>query len=492
MANNRPLAIFRFDAGQDIGGGHAVRSLALADTLAKAGWECVLVTNPEAASAVPAIARSRHKHHSLPDTDDDTREIRALSEPDLLVVDHYARGRDFESKLRGWAKRIAVFEDMPGRPHDCDILIDPTPGRSRADYADLVPENCVFCLGPSHAILRAQFPDVRPEALARREVEDVRRVLIAAGSIDTDNVTETALNVVVSQNPDLAIDVVLGPDGAHLETIRSHVQRLPSHVHLHIDVDDMAGLMTRADLAIGAAGSSAFERCALGLPSIAVLVVDNQKDTAKSLTANGAASIIPMGSDDIAARMESMLRDLIGNREHRVDMAKAAAELCDGDGARRTMLRLLRPAAANDASTVTLRLVEAQDEARLLAWQCDPETRRYARNPNPPTPEEHRAWFASRRGDKDCLLSIVECAGNPAGMLRLDRRREGTEVSILTAPDHQRRGIALAALDLARRALPGDLMIAEALPGNSASHALFRNAGYQPQSNNFYHLPPAA
>ena len=149
----------------------------------------------------------------------------------------------------------------------------------------------------------------------------------------------------------------------------------------------------------------------------------------------------------------------------------------------RVALAVLLPVPARDGRPVTLRLAEPGDAELLLAWQRDPRTRRFARNPEIPTPEEHAAWLADKLADPGCIPAIVLHRDSPAGALRLDRMadpEDGTafEISLSLDPDSYRRGIGRAALALARRLLPNASLKAEVLPENVASQELFKNAGY--------------
>ena len=141
---------------------------------------------------------------------------------------------------------------------------------------------------------------------------------------------------------------------------------------------------------------------------------------------------------------------------------------------------------------VSLRPVEPDDCALMYEWQCDAETRRFARDPSVPTWEQHCAWFKANPG---CVMWVILFRDKPAGVLRFDRRAEqgdAYEISINIAPDMRGKGVAKQALDLGRAALPDSLFIACVLEGNNASHALFRTAGYHQGEDGVYRLPPTA
>jgi RimJ/RimL family protein N-acetyltransferase len=147
---------------------------------------------------------------------------------------------------------------------------------------------------------------------------------------------------------------------------------------------------------------------------------------------------------------------------------------------------------SKDGRAVSLRPAVPGDEMLLYDWQRHPQTRQFARNPQPPTLWEHREWFRQRLESPDCIIRIILYEDKAAGCLRLDRipdeRSSAWEVSINIAPQYYRLGLAKAALSLARAAVPGAELIAHVMPHNKASHALFRAAGFQHGSDGNYHL----
>lgn len=491
------VAVFRCDASPHIGSGHIVRCLALADALRAAGWSCVFAVAPGTVETVSALARSGHQLLELVDA---TREPALLKDvlPQgcaLLVVDHYHRNNEFETACRPWASRILAIDDLADRRHDCDFLLDPTLGRKPADYAAFVPQNCCTLLGPDFALLRPQFLAARPAALERRKTQGAatQRILVSLGGPDPSNLTSKVIKGLILSGVEATIDVVLGGTAPHLEEVHALAASTPLSITLHTAVEDMAGLMSSADLAVGAAGTTSWERCTLGLPSLMLVIADNQELVARSLDQAGAAVCLGRHETVTEEQLAAQVCSLATNPSRRNAMAERAAAVCDGRGTQRTMLALLRPAKNKQGDLVKLRLVTAADEPMILAWQRKPATRRYARNPAVPTATEHHDWMKARLADPDCMFTVVECAQVPAGVLRLDRQNETSntyEISIFVAPELHRRGLGACALALARQLLPGAELIAEVLPENEGSAKLFSQAGYWHHDDGFLHSSP--
>jgi UDP-2,4-diacetamido-2,4,6-trideoxy-beta-L-altropyranose hydrolase len=187
---------------------------------------------------------------------------------------------------------VLVIDDLADRAHDCDLLIDQNIGRNATDYVTRIPRVCDVLAGPTFALLRAQFANERQASLERRRDPVLKRLLISMGGIDARDATSAVvegLNTCEGLAPSLEIVVVMGSHAPSLAKVQKMVRDLPWRSRVLVDLDDMASLMRDSDLAIGAAGSSALERCCVGLPSIVVAVALNQQRILQSLTNTGAA-----------------------------------------------------------------------------------------------------------------------------------------------------------------------------------------------------------
>lgn len=488
MASNGPLAIFRADGNRDIGGGHIARCRALADALQEKGWRVRFAVNRATLDAFPSICQFGEGVIELP-PGDETMDAAHLTNAtqtgacDLLVVDHYGLGRAFESACRPWAKRIMAIDDLADRPYDCEVLLDQTLDRTEDDYRALVPPDTVLLLGPNFALLRPEFAFARDGAIAARRGRDCRRVLVSMGAMDPDNITCRVLDGIARSGCDLATDVVLGDGAPNLKAVEEKVQEMGAGIRLHVGGTNMAELMARADIAVGAGGTMSWERCALGLPSLVIVCFDNQREVGERLGAAGAVSLLgdigTVNGDRIAAELERLMSD----RKAVGTMAAKSACIADGRGAAR-VVDAIDPWPTATADKVRLRPAQDSDCDIMYAWQSHPDTRRHFHNPEVPTLPEHKAWFAACLEDPDCLLNLILCGETPAGVLRLDSAGDvpgaapAFRVSIVIAPDRRGMGIGRAALASARQLVPEAELIAEVLPGNDASHSLFRGAGY--------------
>ena len=161
-------------------------------------------------------------------------------------------------------------------------------------------------------------------------------------------------------------------------------------------------------------------------------------------------------------------------------------------GARQTTLSLLGSLPARDGKHVTLRMAEIEDARQMFHWQIDDRSRRYARNSQKPSWEEHLAWVEKVRKDPTRRLCIIEHANNAAGILRLDQVNSsaGYEVSVVTDPKMYRQGVGLPALFLARAWVPRVPLLAQVLDQNQASLTMVLAAGFVEVSPGHFSTQP--
>jgi len=268
--------------------------------------------------------------------------IRLLgAKPEWLIVDHYAIDQRWHKKLRSYVKNIFVIDDLADRPLDCDMLLDQNLGRESGDYSGLVPDAATIYTGPRYALLRAEFAALREYSLRRRVAPRLNHLLISMGGVDLDNTTgrvlETLKECVLPE--DCKITVVMGPHAPWLEQVRVLSGQMPWQTEVLQNVDNMSQLMVDSDLAIGAAGSTSWERCCLGLPAIIFVLADNQKDIAMSLLEQAAVKSV--NSSQIESLLSVIFSQLIEDATLLGRMSKNAADITDGKGAQKIALSML-------------------------------------------------------------------------------------------------------------------------------------------------------
>lgn len=431
-----------------------MRCLTLAHALAaERQAECAFLSAAGTAETVPALARSGFPILTVEGPAAAAAPELAATWPggaDLVVVDHYGIDAEVECHFRTWAKSVVVIDDLANRRHDCNLLIDQTFGRTADAYRPWVPENCMVLTGSAYALVRPEFAAARPMALARRAAGGpVRRILVSLGLTDLGGVTARVLRTLLAPKLPCAIDVVLGGRAASLAEVRGLAQEYPDvTVHVDLDTREMVRLMVEADLAIGAGGTSTWERCCLGLPSIIFVVADNQVETAERLAKAGANVVIPGSERFDSAAFSSAVRNLASSTTDREGMAKAAGVVCDGNGTGRVVGALVIDVARNVpcAERLFLRPVQDGDCEFLYKWRNDPQTQAMSITTGAVSWDDHVRWFQASLSNPYRILLIGEKWGKRVGVVRFDVHDEAAEVSVTVAPDVRRQGVGRAML----------------------------------------------
>lgn len=484
---------FRVDGSEAIGTGHIVRCLTLADRLSRDGHACQFVVRAHGGTPASLIEARGYPCAILPQADGegcnelahsrwlgtsqarDAAETRAALDGtvDWLVVDHYALDHRWQSELRAVASQILVVDDIADRVHDCDLLLDQNLQGDRDRYAGLVPAGCRLLLGPRYALLAPRFAELRAKAGAMRPDG---AVLVYFGGVDAQGATLTALDALADADlGDRRIDVVVGDLNPHRAAIVEWC-RLRDQAHFHGGGTDMPALMAEASLAIGAAGTTTWERCCLGLPTILVTIAENQRAGALALAREGAAIWVGDHAEISAATLAAALRTLFAAPHLAEVVASSAARLVDGHGAHRVAYAMFSDA-------IDLRPAAADDCDRIWEWRNDDRTRRHSRDPSPVALETHRKWFTSTLSSPDRILLIGECEGDPVGVLRYDRTGDTATISVYLVPGREGRGEGARLIRTGSRWLASHwptvtAIDAEILEINRASAGAFAAAGF--------------
>lgn len=351
---NMNIAI-RADASEKIGTGHVMRCLTLAEELhrqgcrvhficrahpgqlgsmiTKKGFSLTLLPSPEREKKAEMENEDYEVWLGVSQNEDAEQSTEALvSETlDWLIVDHYSLDARWEKKLRPHVSKIMAIDDLANRKHDCDLFLDQNYFRDPVSrYEGLLPEHCQPLLGPKYALLRHEFHQARK--FTRMRGNGIARVLVYFGGNDTGNLTGIVLEAMdCPELRYLLADAVVGPNNPNLEQLKGMALRRPG-TRLHTQPEGFAELMLRADICVGAGGTTTWERLCLNLPSLVITVAENQEAFTSELNKAGYINWI--------GRSQKMNKEII--REALLDMISALhsnyalfPEIVDGKGVNR-------------------------------------------------------------------------------------------------------------------------------------------------------------
>ena len=490
---------FRVDASDQIGTGHFMRCLTLADALKQPGVQIRFISRhlPEYLNDILttkghefALLKSAKNDaemdelaHSLwlgvSQSEDATDSIQTLSDEiwDWLIVDHYALDARWESALRRTAKQIMVIDDIADRQHDCDLLLDQNLyADMQTRYTGKVPTHCQLLLGPRYALLRDEFRELHEHVKPRNG--SVKCVLVFFGGVDADNYTGRAIEALSEADlSGLHVDVVIGSQHPCREQI---IEICAQHEFIcHIQTDKMAELMAAADMAIGAGGSVTWERCCLGLPTLAICTADNQQKQVSDAAREGLL-YAPEIHGDTNQTIYRHTRALIENSCLRQLISRNSMQIVNGRG----VLRVIASLRMND---IEIRMAGPDNSEKLFQWRNYPNIREVSRNADVIDWQNHQSWFATLLADPEKILLIGEHQESPVGVVRFDKQNDEAEISIYLVPEKASSGMGRGLLQSAEQWLMANYpeirkVRAHVLGANERSRGLFSGAGYRIES----------
>jgi UDP-2,4-diacetamido-2,4,6-trideoxy-beta-L-altropyranose hydrolase len=333
-----PRVLVFADSGPRIGGGHVMRCLTLARALIQRGASCAFAATPSTQTILRAFAPPDVQVFPVLDDVDQAPSAAAVwadsFAADWVLLDHYFLSPKQEAALRQ-GRRLAVLDDLADRPRAADLVINPAYGRTTEAYDGRLPPGAAVLSGPAYALVRPEFVHRRAAALAhRREGGHLKHLLISLGLTDVEGITARVVAALRPHIGDMIFDGVLGSAAPSLPALCAAAKTDPC-LRLHIDSHAMAELTAAADIAIGAGGSSVWERAVLGLPAVTVILADNQRPMAQAMARDGLTLAIDAAGPDFAARLAGAVQTLITDAALRRGVSEKSAAACDGLGAER-------------------------------------------------------------------------------------------------------------------------------------------------------------
>jgi UDP-2,4-diacetamido-2,4,6-trideoxy-beta-L-altropyranose hydrolase len=356
---------FRVDASMFIGTGHVMRCLTLATELRLKGAHCFFICRELSGNLIDAIKAAGFLVHPIffessvsnylgsnlnPNSflesqwkEDSDIVLNILGEGvDWLVVDHYYLDERWEKKVLPGCKNLMVIDDLANRPHFCDLLLDQTLGRLPADYRGLISSKTQLFIGPSYALIRPIFRSLREQSIKfRKQKNHVDRLMISMGGVDLDNHTlkilEGLRGAPLPSSSD--IKVVMGANAPWIDSVNRLALNMPWKTEILVNTPNMAELMAKSDLAIGAAGSTSWERCCLGLPTLICVLADNQRMVADKLIAAKSAKEFFLGAE-LKNNLYSLIEWISGGNNLSI-LSGHSLDVCDGEGVYRITEKII-------------------------------------------------------------------------------------------------------------------------------------------------------
>jgi len=474
--------IIRADASIQIGAGHVLRSLALAQAWKDGGGHAIFVMAMESSmieerlqSEGMEVAHLSTQGGSAEDAIQ-TRSLARKRGATWVVLDGYQFGADYQRIIKDAGLRLLVIDDNGhSEAYYADLVLNQNLHAHQGLYVNIEPY-ALTLLGNRYVLLRREF--LKWRGWGRQIPGVAHKVLVTLGGGDLDNMTSKVINGLKKVDiSNLDVRIVVGPSNPHIETLQKALLFAPCSMRILHNVTNMPELMAWADVALSAGGSTCWELAFMGLPALIITVADNQHAAAERLDAIGVAANLGrqenLSSDEIAHALSRLLLETRG----RAQMSQRAQNLVDGEGASRVLMHL-------QGKGLRLRQV-CEDDCRLLwDWANDPQVREISFSSGPVSWEEHVRWFKSKINDPNCTVYIVTGEeGIPIGQVRYDTSGDEAVISLNLDRGFRGKGYGSKAIRLACQELfersRVSLIHAYVKQGNDTSVRVFVKAGFQ-------------
>jgi len=472
--------VLRADANTQMGIGHLMRCLALAQAWQAQGGKAVFICASESLrqrlsdEGFQVIALER----PYPDPADWalTSQVLAAHPGAWVALDGYHFDPSYQLRIKEAVHPLLVIDDMAHLDHYyADVVLNQNIHAAQLDYA--CEPYTRLLLGTRYVLLRREF---WPWRGWQREVPEVaRKVLVTLGGSDPDNLTLTVIRALQRVDVDgLEVVAVVGGSNPHFQELEAAIRYSPSGgtIRLVRNVTHMPELMAWADVAVSAGGSTCWELAFMGLPGLALILANNQRPVTTGLDAAGV--VINLGQPTAMAPIEiaRALTELATAPRKRAAMTERGRVLVDGDGAGRVVQQM-------KDQELTLRPAQADDCRLIWEWANDPLTRAVSFSAEPIPWEDHVEWFTTQLSDPDCLFYVALDADEvPIGQIRYQIEGQEAIVSVSVSPGWRGRGYGSQIIRLAsQKVFEGtavNLIHAYVKPDNVASVRSFSKAGF--------------
>ncbi|TEW51612.1 UDP-2,4-diacetamido-2,4,6-trideoxy-beta-L-altropyranose hydrolase [Psychromonas algicola] len=491
--------VIRTDSSLHIGSGHIMRCLVLAEKLKAQGHQVSFASRSQQGDLIEFVEKkgfhvyllNKPKQWKKPKNssdyaawlqvswqDDAQSFIQQIEDVDLIIVDHYGINAQWEGFIKShFSCQIFVIDDLV-RQHQAEIILDQTLARTSQEYKKLNPNSLVLT-GSDFALITPKFVELRNKILQSKINTTPPTVLLSMGGVDQPNATLKVLEALSKLKNKPKVTVLLSPRAPHYKLVSEYYQQHIDWIQ-HINfVEDMAELMSKHSFAIGAPGTTSWERACLGIPSIIIPLADNQKTTCEQLTKAGAAIKVELA--EIKTLLVVAYQTM---HEQWQSMHLKNLAICDGLGLQR-VVHSINDFETKKNNAVILRAANNSDIKQVYDWQLLPQTRQYALIKSIPTWCEHQQWMKAKLEDKAHFFYMIKSLLTEAdiGVLRLDKQSDENKanrytLSIFLDPLYMGKGFAKEALNYIDTLHPRLSIEAKVLEENKASQALFSSANY--------------
>jgi UDP-2,4-diacetamido-2,4,6-trideoxy-beta-L-altropyranose hydrolase len=459
---------FRVDGDSQIGLGHLVRCIALAQML-KDEFKITFVCKTIPETIVNEI---KQLGFNLSIIKSEGEFISSLLPATIVVIDHYSLDSDYQKNIKNVGCKLVCIDDLHDKVFFADLIINHAPGITPAHYN--AQTYTQYALGLDYALLRSPFLRIKQN----EKPDIIKTVFVCFGGADSKNITQVVIDI-LKQDPRVEkVNVVLGSAYQYLSNLKEAVSNNNKFkLHYAIGPDEMADLIADAQLAIVPSSGILQEVLAVGNKVISGMYVENQKWFFENYKALGVFE----SADDFA---EESIKKAIDKCYENTD--KQTSRLIDGKSGDR-LLKYFNQLKLEDE--VTLNNVKESDLLKTFEWASDQEIRKFSFNSNTVKFDEHQAWFTNKLKDNNCFYYLASVNNKEFGSIRFDVKDNKAIISYLIDPLYQNQGLGTIllkkGLERFLSEFKGEIscIYGDVLFENIASIKIFQKLGYTTEIN---------
>lgn len=341
--------VIRVDASTQMGTGHLIRCLALAQAWKDAGDEVTFITACQSEGLLQRLREEEFDIHLLscpyPDPSDwvYTKDVLASHPNSWVVLDGYHFDEVYQRWVKETGHRLLVIDDMAHLKHYyVDIVLNQNLHAEQLHYS--CEPYTRLLLGSRYVLLRREFLAWRDW---KREIPEVaRRVLVTLGGGDPENHTLKVIQALQKVDiPGLEAIVVIGASNPHAEVLEAAIGQSRIPIRLIHDARNMPELMTWADMAVSSAGTTTWELLFLGTPTLFLVLADNQSNIAEQIESQEVGKSLGQAENITVQSLVESIASLAKGFNLRVRVSENARQIVDGQGGHRVLeaLRETKP-----------------------------------------------------------------------------------------------------------------------------------------------------
>lgn len=477
--------LVRADADRKIGTGHIMRCLAFAQTWKDYSGKITFLSHCENESLRKRIIDEGFDFVAIESPHPDRADLsftlgilEKIKNQNLqawLILDGYHFTPEYQKTIRDEGYRLLVIDDINHLTnYHADIVLNQNIYAPDLKYRS--DKDTILLLGNHYVVLRREF--LKYQHFKRRVPEQVKNILVTLGGSDLHNVTLKVIQALkLIGDRRIEVKIVVGPVNHNIEKLQEELTNSPFTVHLLSDVDNMPELMIWADLAISAGGSTCWELAYMGLPSLLIILAENQVELVKRLGTKQAAVNIGWYNMFSQEQLFAKIDMLINNMSLRRSISENALTLVDGQGISRIIDVMV-------GDQLMLRQATYNDCNLIWQWSNEEKARQASFSQGLIPWNEHVQWFKRKLADPNHIFFIAT-KGNKKQLGQIRYSIEGYKAIVSLSIDAKYRSLGYGSevLRIAARKLFHETSVEEIMAfvkdENSISLKTFMNAGFK-------------